>query len=218
MPNKFRILDSKQLMPDGLDVEKLLRILIAFDYKTIPGMTAKTEGTLDQWTKVFNKSPEAIRYLVGSNNRIVGYWYSVALKPKFYKQVLNGKVLDGKITHDKIMKMKRHHSYYWYNSVITIEHRLRHTKASRMLIRSFFDTITNLAKKDIFIKEMCSNAFTEDGEHFYKNMGMRYAAKVRGGGKMYARSMYPFTKNDPLMRNRELVRLYKRKFEKSHID
>jgi hypothetical protein len=209
---KYRVVSTKELVKGGRTYAELLKELISLDYKTIGNLNERTEGTKDQWIKVFSKSPESIRYLVDSNNKIAGYWHYVALRPSVYKMTRNGKLVDSMLTAQNILRMENPGVYNIYWVVITLIRPVRHTKYSHLLKAAIFRQLAALARRKIYVNEMCANVFTAAGGGFFKSIGMYRLAKARGRGVIYVRTIYPFDKKDRLLRYKALVTLYKKKF------
>ena len=206
--NDYKVVNADKLLKLGWNYPRLLDALMALDYKTIQGLDNRTEGTHKQWVRVLLKSPETSRYLIDAKGNIVGYWHFVALKTPICKKIKQGKLQDGMIRAESIRRMNKPGSYDIYWIIFTELRNVRHTGYSHILKAAFFRQLEFFAKHGIYVNDMCTNVFTKEGEFLMKSFGLHYVTKAEEAGEIYSRNLYPFMKNDPLLKYRSLVKIY----------
>ncbi len=196
----------------GWDGPRLLDELIRLDYETIDGLTVTHEGHRQQWAPVFMDHPDTWRLLIEGPEKIVGYWHFVPLFDQEFALAMDGKLLDSSITTDKVRFFEIPGAYRIYFVSICVEARLRHTSTVRILFESLYAAVSDLARNGVFIEEVCANAYTPSGEAVCRSFGMNYVKEHIDHGRIFARRVFPFRKDDPFTQSGELARMYSEKF------
>ncbi|MHB8396387.1 MAG: metallophosphoesterase family protein [Thermoplasmataceae archaeon] len=203
------LMDIRKL---NISVSDMVRKLVELDYKSMPGLVPEDEGTLDQWIPIFTYHPYTWRVLLNSSNAVIGYWHVVSLFDEYYERIKKGKLYEIEISEDMISPMELPGHYNIYFRSIALEEDFRGTEASHLLLESFFSTLTELAKKSIFIDEICANAYTPAGKALCKNFDLMYIGEHTPKGSLYYRKMYPLPKSPLVNEHPELVRIYGEEF------
>lgn len=85
----------------------------------------------------------------------------------------------------------------------------------RLLFDSLFKVLVELAREGVFIKEICTNAYTPSGLALCKEFGFTFVGDHRDHGKIFARKFFPFPQHPLLVNYPELGQLYAAATEKS---
>jgi hypothetical protein len=183
----------------GWSCKKLLDSLIELDYRLIDDLTEEHEGIAEQWTPVFRDHPETWRVIYDTQGHIVGYWHFAPLMHNEYELVLQGKLLESKITTDTVTVFELPGWYDIYFTMMGIEPRYK-TKGFALLLTSLLDVFDILSQNNIYIRNICANAFTPSGEALCKTLNMTYLLKhVSGVGSIYKST---FSEIMPMIRKR----------------
>ena len=203
----FEIVSLKDLLDRGWKLEDTIGELISLDYETMRGLTKKDEGSLAQWVGVVRKSPETLRMLLDPSGEIVGYWHFLALKERCFAMAKEGMLHDNQINSGAIYSLTKAGVYKAYNVETTLKREFRDTGMVNLLFKSHFYVIEKFAEKGIFFSELCSNAYTKDGEKLCRERGMKRIAKSKSRGGIYWMSFPDFlAKNAKARKN--LLELY----------
>jgi len=202
--NDLRIAGYDQVIGWGWDGIELLKRLIELDKRVIrQGLNDEREGTAEQWGPVFMRHPDSWAILVKAENDIVGYWHFAALNDRTFARAKNGQLLDSEITLTNFDPLELPGTYNLYFVLIGILP--EHAPRSRRLIEVFFERLTKLAESGIFFREICANAFTEDGIRTCEAFRLIRLKPHHDFGTIYHRPFMPFP--DDLRRLKSLARL-----------
>jgi hypothetical protein len=202
------IADVNDILNWGWDGKRLLDELISLDYKTMDGLTPEHEGQTEQWASVFMDHPDTWRLIINSNKDIVGYWHFVPLFDNYYDIAKTGNLLDSQITADKVKLFELPGSYNIYFVSICLLPQMRRTWAIRMLYLSILDVIETLSLDGVFIKEICTNAYTSSGIALCKNFGFSYIGEHVGHGKIFLKSFRELIDHDLFNNYPNLKKVY----------
>lgn len=171
----LRIKGYHEVLDWGWDGIRLLDAFIALDYETLEDLTDSHEGSSSQWAPVFMNHPDTWRMLITDSKKIVGYWHFAPLFAEEYALAKKGQLLDSQITADKIPIFELGGRYEVYFVQICMHERFRSLSQIRLLYHSILEVLQELAGQDVFITEVCANAYTEIGEamcrYFHFNRG-----------------------------------------------
>jgi hypothetical protein len=177
---------------------QLLARLIALDHKHVPGMDDTDEGTVSQWSPVFMQHPHTWSLLVDparlpSLDAVVGYWSFCTLRPEAFEVALQGMLNDSDITSECLQPITGPGEYDAYIVMFVIEEAHRRQGAV-MMVRSFFDNLLALAQQGIFVRRLCTNAFTAAGTRLSREV-LRLDPLVPHSkrGHIFARAFFPAT-------------------------
>jgi hypothetical protein len=181
----FKIINLNQLLKMGFSLENIVKISISLDYDTIENLTEEHNGSLEQWINVSRFNADTIRWLLNSKNNIIGYWHFTTLFDEPFKKAKKGVLLDSEITVDKIpVLLPGTYNIYFVGICLLEEHRRKTTTFGKLLF-SILEVIENLAKRNVFIDEICALAYTKNGIQLSKSIGLKYLRDHEEHGEIY---------------------------------
>ena len=203
----------------GWSPSRLLKELIQLDNDTMrvdghKGRLPKSmEGDIRQWVDVFSYFPYSWKLLIQGRENIVGYWHFVALSPKDFALAAKGELLDSHITADQVINITTPGIYDIYIVSIALRKGFRTHADREFLLKSFYMLIIEMAQNKIFIRHIITDAYTEDGERFFQNLGMEKLCRHKIHGTIYMRSLYPLRSEDRFYGCEDTIReLYESEF------
>lgn len=211
---KLRVADITDLKAIGMSPEDLVKSLIKLDYDSMPGLVEEDEGTLPQWTPIFSHQPYTWRILLDPRNNIIGYWHIVPLFDDDYHEVKSGKMYENEISEEKINSFDLPGHYKAYFRSIAMKEEYRGTEAVHLLVSSFLDVIEKLADRNIFVDEICANAYTPEGKALCKKFEMTYLGEHTPKGSLFFRDMSSLPNTLFVNEHPDLVQMYKREYNK----
>ena len=90
----------------------------------------------------------------------------------------------------------------------------RGTEAVHLLVSSFLDVIEKLADRNIFVDEICANAYTPEGKALCKKFEMTYIGEHTPKGSLFFRDMSSLPNTLFVNEHPDLVQMYKREYNK----
>ena len=172
-----------------LDIEKALEDIAV---STMEGLADHPEwiGDPQQWADNHKISPKTTRILVHHNN-IVGYYFFLFLDKQYIDRFRNGSMTDSDITSDMIIRPGRDGEYFCYFMDIAVlkEHRLH---GSSFLLDDFAKRILAYTEADIYVSEICTVAFTNDGKRLCVRYLMETDEKQEIDEPTYSLKLLPF--------------------------
>lgn len=170
----------------GWDDQRLQSELYRLDYGTMEGLTDEHSGLVEQWGPVFSNHPDSWRLLYTRPGEVVGYWHFTSLFEDQYQDAKAGTLLDVAITADRIMAFELPGIYNIYFAGICLRDEFRRPRALQKLLRSFLEVLESLARRQVFVGEICANAFTKGGASLCRSLGMKQCATHVKHGDIYA--------------------------------
>jgi hypothetical protein len=202
------VVDVVEVQRWGWDGRKLLDELIRLDYETMEGLTPAHEGHTEQWAPVFMDHPDTWRLLVDAPQSIVGYWHFVPLFDEEYALAKQGKLMDSHITTDKVRLFELPGWYNIYFVSICLDFRFRRTIAFQLLFDSLFKLFADLASENVFIREVCTNAYTLSGVSLARSLNLAFYTNHIDHGQIYVSRFDSLLKNDYFNRHKQLREMY----------
>src|SRR5581483_249204 len=187
--NDLKVADISTVRSWGWSDVRLQAEINQLDYETMDGLTTGHAGQVQQWAPVFSEHPESWRLLYASEGHIAGYWHFVPLFPEQYDQAKAGQLMDVSITADRVRAFELPGIYNVYFAGIALKAEFRRPRAMRMLLTSLLEVLASLASEDVFVGEICANAFTPGGAALCKSVGMRFCVKHVDHGEVYVGRM-----------------------------
>lgn len=203
---EFRILDVNELISLGWTLEEIVEEGMKIDFETIDNITIEHNGDFNQWLSVAKENSETIRYLLTMENKLIGYWHFTPLLNETFKKAKAGKLLDSEITIHKIpFLLPGTYNIYFIAICLKESYRRKNTTFGRLLF-SIIETIEEMAKKNIFINEICALAYSNSGVQLCNSIGLKYIRNHVEHGQIYCGSIYdllnrPFCKNYVELKN-----------------
>jgi len=164
----------------------LLDAFIALDYATLEGLTGDNEGDSKQWAPIFMNQPETWRMLTTQPKVIKGYWHFAPLFPDDYARAKAGELLDSEITVDRVQTLLEPGQYDIYFVQLCLHPRFRAMKYRKQLVCSVLSVMEDLAKDEIFIREICANAYTPEGVGACRTFHMEPGKEHKSHGTIYS--------------------------------
>jgi hypothetical protein len=156
------------------------------------------EGTPEDWARVFEDYPDTWRIVLNKNDEILGYWHTAPLQDRYLDGVKAGAFKAGEVTADKLKLFHMFPGTYDLFFVIVVlrkDYRIgedpskkpdrnagtyRNPRISirevndvhRTLFDSFFDALEELARRDVFVRELVADVWTQLGKGFFEHFGM----------------------------------------------
>lgn len=192
----------------GWDGSKLLEELIKLDYSTIEALTHIQEGDPQQWGPIFMDHWDTWRMLFVEPTKIVGYWHMAPLFEEDYEKAKSGKLLDSEITPDRVQHFEIPGHYNAYFVQVCMLQEDRGPTNMKLLYETFFETLNNLAKNGVFIKEIAANAMTNAGISLCRQFNMSLVCAHEHGGTVYSASFRDICRSFLVKRFPELLELY----------
>jgi len=212
---EYAVYYTHELIDMGRQHLEIEREIENITRKTMAGIDDVEEewlGNPQQWADVQNEHPKTTRILV-CDNKIVGYSFFLFLETEVIEKIKNGSHSDADNNLENIVYADFPGEYPLYFDDIAIlqEHRFR---GAKVLIDDFVNELIEYAKEGIFITELCSVAFTKQGEDFCKHFQMEITGKSNLGDNVYSLKLLPFPKDSYIAKNySELKKLYDEKLD-----
>jgi hypothetical protein len=194
--NTLRLARHSDVLDWGWTGPELLARLIALDHKHVHEMDDTDEGTVAQWSPVFMQNPHTWSLLIDparlpSIEAVVGYWSFCTLLPDAFEAALLGRLNDSDITPALVQPIADAGEYDAYIVMFVIEEAYR-KPGIIMLVRTFFDNLLTLAGQGVFIRRLCTNAFTPAGARLSSRvLGLESHTPHCKRGQMFARTLLP---------------------------
>lgn len=193
----------------GWDGAELLRSLIALDYRVIAGLKVDHEGEVDQWVPVFMNHPQTWRVVFDMEMTIVGYWHFVPLCSSYFQTAQEGRLLDSEITIEKLEFFELPGWYDIYFVTLELLPQYRNPRGFGLLFSSLIDVISELAVDKIFIRNICTNAYTVKSISLCRALGLtRTGPHTAAGGDVYEGSFETVVQRLPFQGGETLARVY----------
>lgn len=199
----------------GWNSRKLLNLLIPLDNELMKNLPEEHEGTVDQWAPVFEQHPDSWALLTKGRKSVVGYWSFSVLNEKTFRRAFDGELLDSEITVEKLLDFDRPGIYSMYFVFLGI-HPSHSWRATR-LTNAFFATLTDLAERGIFFREICANAVTTEGAAYCEKFGMTKHRPHANKGMIYLLPLNPWPDSLKTNRLQKLRLLYELGLSKEHL-
>ncbi len=126
----------------------------------------------------------------------------------------DGLLLDSEIRLENFRRIDLPGTYDLYFVLIGIipEHKVR----ARRLIEAFFERLTILAENGVFFREICANAFTDEGRLLCESFKLRRHRDHQDFGTVYLRTFLPFPEELRGMKSlSRLIALYEEEYDRS---
>jgi hypothetical protein len=173
------------VLANGLSGEELLDRLIALDYLLLHGISSEHEGRTEQWTPIFMDHPDTWRLIFDHTRRIVGYWHFVPLPPDTFRHALDGTMRDSELNATSVVFFELPGWYDIYFVSMGLLPQYRNPRYIDLLITSLIDVLLTLARSGVFIRRVCTHAYTTHGISLCKSLAMTPLHPHIDGGFVY---------------------------------
>ena len=205
---QLQVADINDVLKWKWDGRKLLEKLIELDYLTTEELNPLNEGDKDQWGPVFMNNPETWRLLITEPENIVGYWHIASLFQPEYELAKSGKLLDSQITADTVDVFGNSGLYNIYFVQVCLHPQYRRPRQRRLLFETFFEVLDTLSADEIFVREICANAFTNVGASLCRSFNLERMCKHSERGEIYVGPISAVLKHSLARRFPELQKRY----------
>ncbi len=186
MESPLQIASVKDVCDWGWDGPQLMEVLDRLDHQTLDGLTHAHAGNPQQWASVLMQYPETWRLFVDRPGSVVGYWHFVPLHPDDYAKAKAGLLLDSEIRADRLEFFEPPVFYNMYFVQVCLDARHRTLDNIRLLFGSTFTVLEELAMKEVFVREITANAYTQVGEGLCRSFGMKPLCRHVDRGRIYS--------------------------------
>lgn len=193
----YLVVDEKTVREWGWTPEYQVKQCMELDYETIDHITPEHEGDIAQWVSIIREHGQTWRILVDDNQQIIGYWHFVPLFDEDYELMKEGDLPDGNIRLDQIPRMLPG-EYNIYFISICLKVLYQKEMAILRLLESIVDVVDELASQDIYLKNVCTLAYTASGKALCKQLGLKLH-KHLAHGDIYTHDMLDLL-NSPIFR------------------
>ncbi len=201
---KYVVISVSEYVKRGKTIKELVLKIVAMDYDTFNGIREDQEGSLQLWIQKWSDHPDCSRILINKHDEVCGYWSVVALNDVDFQNMMQGNMLDGELSPDRILSPELPGIYSLYFITICIRLEDRNIHAFKELLESFFDFLEELAKNGSFIKEICANGFTPKGRSLCEGLGMKKVCDHKDEGVVYHMTLMPLLSHRLLQRFKAL--------------
>jgi CHAT domain len=188
-PDSLAIADLETMLAWGWTKETLQEDILRLDYACMEGLTQLHGGTVAQWAPIFFDHPSSWRILVRGQNHMVGYWHFVALSRDDFALAMAGKLSDESLSASTVMSFEVPGDYDIYFAGLVIDPVYRTPASFTMLFGSLLDTLYSLAEDDVYIRRVCTNAFTASGVSLCRTLRMKEVVDHFDHGKIFLAPM-----------------------------
>lgn len=211
--DNFRIVDMDELINMGWSIKDMLNANIGLDFETIEYEKEEHNGSFEQWFEIYKKNADCIRWLLDSDDNVIGYWHFEPLFDEMFSKAKKGELLETEVTFSKIPQMLANtYNIYFIGICLKEEHR-RKRKTFGKLLYSIVDVFENLAKDNIFINEICALAYTDSGVRLCESIGLKYTTDHIEHGKIYSGKTIDLINKDFCQGYVDLIERYKNKLK-----
>lgn len=204
----LRVAGVEDVIGWGWNGVQLLEELIKLDYGTNATLTHIHEGDPTQWGPIFMDHPDTWRMLIAEPKKIVGYWHIAPLFNEDYAQAKSGKLLDSEITSDRVQHFEIPGVYDIYFVQVCLSPEFRKPRNTQLLFETFFETLEELSKNGIIVREVTTNALTPTGISLCKTFNMSFVCEHEHGGSVYCAPIAHILRNPLVDRFPELRHRY----------
>jgi hypothetical protein len=207
------IADINDVTSWGWDGRRLVEEVLELAYETTEDLTSDHVGEAEQWVSSFVDHPDTWRLIINAPESIVAYWHFLPLCGSMFELAKEGSLMDSQITDDSLLRMEQPGWYDIYVVSVCVRSGFRGISVLMLIGKSFLDVIKKFALKGIFIREVCSNAFTPIALGFNKGLGLNYVCDHIDHGKIFLSELSSILqhsrfKDDPEFNISELCKLY----------
>lgn len=184
--SKIRVVDIRELIKmDGWSLEKYhIDCMAMWDSISETGsMPEEHKGSFEQWDKLKRIQPDNFKILL-DGSEMIGFWDFLALFDDSFEKAKKGELVDSELTSD-ITPYMFPGTYNIYVTSVMLQESYRKNLTLQKLLFSMLETFEEYALNGIFINEICTWAYSEDGISLSKSLGLKYKTKHKEHGQIY---------------------------------
>lgn len=183
---KFKIVDIPELLKMGWTIRDYVKRATSLSYEVYDEELTEDHVTeLEKSIKVVSEQPDNRRMLLDENNELIGMWSFKPFYSEIFKKAKKGELFDSEITPSIMPTLIPGGIYNIYFTNIVLKKRYRNTTAYIILLYSIIELIKKWAEEDIFINEICAQAYSDNGKNLCKTVGLDFIKKHIDHGDIY---------------------------------
>ncbi|MEN8907971.1 MAG: hypothetical protein ABF289_18620 [Clostridiales bacterium] len=202
--DKFKIVDINTLQEMGWTIKDYVEEATKLSFETVDELTEEHIVDMENSIAVISEQPENRRILLNEMNEMIGYWSFKTFYDDVFEKAKNGELFDSTIKKDMIPTMIAG-IYNIYVSNICLKTRYRRTIVFRKMLFSIIDLFEEWANQEIYIKELCTQAYTDSGVNLCKSIGLKFYRHHIDHGDIYCGYIYDLV-NQPFCKNNEKIK------------
>ena len=202
-PN-IRILIIFELLNLGWTIQSYMKNCFKLwnDYTS----TNEDFGTVSQWSKIISIHPHNRRILINKQNELIGFWDFVTLFEEDYEKAKKGNLVDADFNADK-MPFFLPGTHNIFVTSILLRKDFRGILLKNLLF-SMLDAFEKFAVDGIFINEILTWAYSDNGISLSRSLGLNFLCKHKEEGEIYISNMKTLLKHPLVKEFKTLKNLY----------
>jgi hypothetical protein len=206
---QYKIVDIATLQKMGWSIRDYVKKSTMLSYEVYDELTDEHVTEFEKSVKVVAEQPENRRILLDENNEMIGMWSFKPFYDDIFQKTKNGELYDSEIKPDMMPTLIAGGVYNIYFSNIVLKEKYRKSKVFGILFDSILELIEEWAKEDIFINEICAQAYSDSGINLCKTLGLKFIKKHVDHGEIYCGYVQDLTETRFCNRFENLRILYK---------
>jgi DNA-binding CsgD family transcriptional regulator len=178
--------DLNQLIKKGWTIEIFAQEIINVFYKTIDNLADDNVSTLEEMVEIIKFNNETKKILIDSEGAVIGCWSLDPLFDEYFEKDKKGEFYVSEFTKDAVPIFVPGNTYNIHFGAICLVGGYRRLSIFKILLYSIVEYIERLAINDIFINEICTQAYSREGRALAKSLGLHYCAEHKDShGQVY---------------------------------
>lgn len=195
----------------GWSPRRAMEALRDLDFEVFPDLTIEHYGRIEDWEAKWLRLPDAGRILATDAGEVVGYWSFAPLTTEQREKFKAGTFFDTDMSARNLPELIPGKIQSIYFSAVVVRKAFRSSLALRVLYRSFFAQLTQLAQRNVFIDAIYANAFSPEGVRMCERAGAIKRSQHSDQGVIYELQLSPFPSSREFTSQPELKDLYSKK-------
>ena len=186
--SKFRVVAASDVNAWGWDGARLAEELDVVRWETIAGLQERHRADPKLWGEVLVRHPQSWRIVSDRPQSVQGFWHFVSLNADTYERTKQGLLVSTDIKPDMLQDLTPgQHDIYLVSCCIVPT--CRHMTVWLDLLNSFWTTLIELGERGVLVREICTNAFTRQGNLMARAAGLEYVGEHEVAGQIFAAKM-----------------------------
>jgi hypothetical protein len=214
---QYKIVDIATLQKMGWSIRDYVKKSTLLSYEVYDELTDEHVTEFEKSVKVVAEQPENRRILLDENDEMIGMWSFKPFYSDIFEKAKKGNLYDSEIRPTMMPTLLPGGIYNVYFSNIVLKEKYRKSKVFGILFDSILTLLEEWAQQDIFIKEICAQAYSDSGINLCKTLGLKFIKKHVDHGEIYCSYVYDLTETRFCNRFKNLRILYK-EFKEKHTE
>ena len=187
-PADYRAIEVGEGARRAGSAAELARQLDTIRFEAIPGLMEQHACEPVAWGALLMAHPAACRLLLDPADEMVGFWHLVSLSAETYRRVRAGELVTTDLRLEMTCPLEPGvHDVYLASCCLRA--RCRGLHAGTILLHSFWASLLELARRQVWLREICTNAFTPHGIIMARGAGLTWVGTHRISGQIFAAEM-----------------------------